>query len=72
MRKVKIPAWKKFCENIANYSSAADPQCIKAVRQALVVEALKKLIGYEEEFSSVADAYIHKTAPEAIRVKVYG
>lgn len=65
--------WKECREGIADYLTAADdPQCMKTLRQATAVVALKKLIGYEKEFSSVADACIRKTANEAIKAKVYG
>ena len=69
----RADVWNKCRENIADYLSAAnEPHCLKAVRQLLAVESLRKLVVYEAEFSSIADACIRKTAPETIKAKVYG
>lgn len=73
LKQNRADVWKECREGIADYlTAAAEPQCIKTLGQAKAVIALKKLIGYEKEFSSVADACIRKTANEAIKAKVYG
>lgn len=73
LNRHRADVWKECREGITDYITAADePQSLKALTQAKAVVALKKLIGYEREFSSVADACIRKTANEPIKAKVYG
>jgi len=73
LNQKRADVWQQCRESIADYSSAAnDPHCLKTLRQALAVEALRKMVDYEKEFSSVAQACLRKTAPESIQAKVYG
>jgi hypothetical protein len=73
LNQKRADVWRKCRDSIADYSSAAnEPQCLKTLRQALAVKALKEMVGYEQEFSSVAEACLRKTAPEPIRAKVSG
>ncbi|MDR1994786.1 hypothetical protein [Azonexus sp.] len=68
----RADVWRKCADKIKDYSSASDePQSLKQIRQATVIVDLKKMIDYKEEFSSVAEACIRKTAPEAVKAKVY-
>ncbi len=68
----RADVWRKCVGKIKDYTSAAgEPQSLKQLRQAIAIADLKKMIGYEEEFSSVAEACIRKTAPLAIQAKVY-
>lgn len=65
--------WNLSAEKVGEYVSAAtDPQCMRMLRQAGVVADLKRLIAYEAEFSSIADACIEKVAPPILRAKVRG
>lgn len=63
--------WNLAAEKVGEYVSAVgDPQCIRLVRQAGAVVELKRLTGYNTEFSSIADACIEKVAPAVLRAKV--
>lgn len=69
----RADVWRKCADKIRDYVSASgDPQCLKQLRQAIAIADLKKMISYEEEFSSIAEACIRKTASEVIQAKVYG
>lgn len=65
--------WNECRESIADYDSAVSaPHPMKILQQAMAIIKLKKLIEYQREFSSVADACIRKTANEVVNAKVYG
>lgn len=73
LNQKRADVWKDCQDTIADYLSAAgDPQSLKALRQELAVTKLRKSVGYDREFSSVAEACIRKTAPEPVRAKVSG
>lgn len=73
LNQKRADVWQGCREHIADYSSAAnEPHCLKALRQAMAIEAMKKMVEYEKEFSSIAEACIRKTAPESIKAKVHG
>jgi hypothetical protein len=59
--------WNECLLEILEYTNASDKhQALKAIQRALAVKKLKKMVKYEEEFSSVALACIRKTAPESL------
>lgn len=68
----RADVWRKCANKIGNYASASqEPQALRTVLQAKAIIALREMIGYEEEFSSVAEACIRKTAPPAVQAKIY-
>jgi hypothetical protein len=73
LNQKRADVWRGVREVVSDYQSATgDPQQLKAVRQIMAISSLRKAVRYEREFSSVAEACIRKTAPEAVRAKVYG
>lgn len=72
LNQKRADVWNECRAKIIDYTSAADePQCLRTIRQHLAIQALRNMIRYEKEFSSVASACIQKHAHEAIRTKVY-
>jgi len=66
--------WRNCVMKIADYQSAASCSEFrhqKIVMQRMAVKSLKELIGYEAEFSSVAEACIRKCAPEPLMARVF-
>lgn len=73
LNQKRADVWQHCRDHIVGYSSAAsEPQCLKTIRQALAVTALQRMVCYEQEFSSVAEACLRKTAHESIQAKVSG
>ena len=66
--------WDRCSEEIANYksTSASAAEAVKWVLRSNSIVNLKKMIKYEAEFSSVAEACIRKTAPEPLLAEVFG
>lgn len=72
LRSNRADIWRECREEIANYSAySGSPQCLKRLGQALAISSLRKMTAYEQEFSSVAEACLRKTAPESVQAKVY-
>jgi hypothetical protein len=63
--------WKDCRMEIANYRGAAGPQCLKLVAQAGARAKLRKMVTYEAEFSSVAEACIRKLGPDPLVASVF-
>ena len=73
LNQKRADVWNECRGTIAEYLSAStDAPSLKAIRQAIAIQSLQKLVAYKAEFSSVADACISKTANEIVRTKVYG
>lgn len=66
--------WRDCTMKIADYQSAtscSEFRHQKRVMQKMAVKSLKELIGYEAEFSSVAEACIRKYGPEPLVARVF-
>lgn len=65
--------WNECLLEIIEYKKPSEEdnhQALKLVRRASAVRKLKKMVKYEEEFSSVALSCITKTAPESLYKQV--
>jgi hypothetical protein len=56
---------------IADYQNAAGAQVLRLVAQSSAKAALKEMVLYDSEFSSVSEACIRKNAPEALIAAVF-
>lgn len=73
LNQKRADVWRECQEKLTSYEAAAqEPPALKSLRRALVVEDLKKLVRYESELSSVAEACIRKLGSEVVRAQVYG
>jgi hypothetical protein len=75
LNKKRRLTWDECAEQILSYTAAQETQgaqALKQVAQAKVRQQLKKMIAYESEFSSIAQACIYKTAPQPLALAVLG
>jgi hypothetical protein len=63
--------WDKCLMKIAEYQNATGPQALRVVYQSSAKSALKSMIRYEAEFSSVSEACIRKNAPEPLIAAIF-
>lgn len=71
LNKKREVTWDDCMQLLADYKGASlEPQVFKAIFQAKAVLELRKMIQYNREFSSVAEACIRKQAPEPIRAQI--
>lgn len=64
--------WDKCRLAIADYKAAKGPSCFAIIERAKATATLKKMIKYDSEFSSVAEACVWKTAPRPLISAVFG
>lgn len=73
LNKKREVTWDDCMQLLADYKGASlEPQVFKAIFQAKAVLELRKMIQYNREFSSVAEACIRKQAPEPVRAQIVG
>jgi hypothetical protein len=63
--------WDKCLQAIADYNGAEGPQVLKVVMQAAAVTRIRQMVGYQAEFSSVAEACLRKKGTEALNAQVF-
>jgi hypothetical protein len=63
--------WDKCMMKIAEYQNAPGTQVLRLVAQSSAKTALKEMIHYNSEFSSVSEACIRKYAPEPLIAAVF-
>jgi hypothetical protein len=63
--------WDRCRLRILEYQSAGGPQVLRLVAQASAMAALKEMVQYETEFSSVSAACIRKNASESLIAAVF-
>jgi len=63
--------WDKCMMKINEYEQAQGPQALRLVRQASAKSALKEMVVYSAEFSSVSEACIRKNAPGPLIAAVF-
>ena len=64
--------WDKCMDAIADYQSATGgPYPLKLAQQTLATKKLRRMIEYEEEFSSVVEACVRKNAPPPLIASVF-
>lgn len=67
----RADVWDDCMQVLADYKGATlEPQVFKAIYQAKAVTQLRKMTGYNQEFSSIAEACIRKMAPEPVRAQI--
>ncbi|CAN7384553.1 hypothetical protein LJR084_002441 [Variovorax sp. LjRoot84] len=69
----RAEVWKDCHEQLAKYTSASGaPAALKKLMRAMAIEALKKRVCYESEFSSVAEACVRKSGTLLQQAQVFG
>lgn len=63
--------WDRCMMRITEYQNAPGPQALRLVAQSSAKAALKEMIRYDSEFSSVSEACIRKNAPESLIAAVF-
>jgi hypothetical protein len=63
--------WDKCLMKIAEYQNAPGPQVLRLVAQSSAKAALKDMVHYDSEFSSVSEACIRKNAPEPLIAAIF-
>ena len=63
--------WDKCMMKIAEYQNASGPHALRVFTQSSAKAALKEMIDYKSEFSSVSEACIRKNAPESLLAAVF-
>lgn len=63
--------WDKCMMKITEYQNAPGAQVLRLVAQSSAKAALKEMIHYDSEFSSVSEACIRKNAPEPLIAAVF-
>lgn len=63
--------WDRCMMRITEYRQAQGPQALRLVRQASAKSALKQMVAYNAEFSSVSEACIRKNAPESLIAAIF-
>jgi len=58
--------WDTCKLHIADYKNAPGPYALRKIAQASAKTELKKMVGYDKEFSSVVAACVRKHAPEPL------
>ena len=58
--------WDKCMLRISEHENAVGPQALRLITQASAKVALKEMVEYNSEFSSVSEACIRKNAPEPL------
>jgi hypothetical protein len=74
LNKKRKTKWDDAMQHIADFVGAQathGAQCLAMIQQATAKSELRKLVAYEAEFSSVAEACVDKNAPEALRRLVF-
>jgi hypothetical protein len=71
LNKKRNEFWDKCMLRIADYQQATGAQALRLVLQASAQNALKEMIAYESEFSSVSEACIRKNAPEPLLATIF-
>jgi hypothetical protein len=65
--------WDDCMQVLADYKGASrEPQVFKIIYQAKAITQLRKMVEYNEEFSSIAEACIRKMASEPVRAQIAG
>jgi hypothetical protein len=64
-------SWDKCMMKIAEYKNASGPQVLRLFAQSSAKVALKEMVQYNSEFSSVSTACIRKNAPEPLIAAVF-
>lgn len=73
LNQKRADVWRDCEEKLTRYEAAAgEPQALKTLTRAMILEDLRKRVKYESELSSVAEACIRKLGSELVRAKVYG
>lgn len=73
LNKKREGVWDDCMQVLADYKGASlESQVFKVIYQAKAVTQLRKMIQYNEEFSSVAESCIRKQAPEPVRAQIAG
>lgn len=63
--------WTKARLAIADYQGAAGKHALRTIIQSNAITRLREMIIYDAEFSSVAEACIHKLAPGPLKAAVF-
>jgi hypothetical protein len=63
--------WDKCRMRIAEHQNASGPQALRLVAKSSAKAALKEMVHYDSEFSSVSEACIRKYASEALIAAVF-
>jgi len=63
--------WTKARLAIADYQGAAGKQALRTITKINAITRLREMVIYDAEFSSVAEACIHKLAPTPLRAAVF-
>jgi hypothetical protein len=73
LNRKRAEYWDKCSDEIANFKSAtsAGAETVKWILRENAIVNLRKMIAYEAEFSSVVEACIRKTAPDALVAAVF-
>ncbi|MES2922104.1 MAG: hypothetical protein V4819_11185 [Verrucomicrobiota bacterium] len=74
LNKKRKVTWDKAEGHIADFQSAAatvGAQCLAMIQQACAKTELRKMVRYETEFSSIAEACIEKEAPVHLKRMVF-
>lgn len=73
LNQKRADVWEECREQLASYAAVSqEPQALKELKRALIIEDLKKRVRYERELSSVAEACIRKLGSDVVQAKVYG
>ena len=71
LNKKRNEFWDRCMMRIADYRQATGPQALRLIRQSVATAALKEMITYGFEFSSVSEACVRKNAPEPLIAAVF-
>jgi len=72
LNESRAQVWDRCMRSIAEYRAASCyPDALKKIYRENATNALRELIVYEAEFSSVAEACIRKNAPEPLAAAVF-
>lgn len=62
--------WDRCMMKILEYQNASGAQPLRVLSQASAKKALKEMVQYDAEFSSIVEACLHKNAPLSLKVAV--
>lgn len=73
LNQKRADVWRDCQEKLTSYEAVSqEPQALKTLQRAIIINDLKKFVRYESELSSVAEACIRKLGSEIVRAQVYG
>ena len=63
--------WDKCMMRITDHQQVVESQALRVVQQTFAQRALKEMVDYNAEFSSVSEACLRKNAPESLMASIF-